>query len=104
MSLAAEHRHATGTRIIDDALHQAGLADASLPPDPQHRRPPLAELADRSRSKAELGLPPHQPLRRGHPQRFPHAPSPPTPQASLRPKPPYAPSLPTLTASSRPTP
>ena len=32
---------------------------------------PLAELADRSRSHGELGLPPHEPLRRGHPRRLP---------------------------------
>src|SRR5262245_52181256 len=78
MSLAAEHRHVTRTRIIDDALHQAGLADAGFPLDGQHRRPPLAELADGNRSQGELSFPPHEPLRRGHPQISP------TPQASPR--------------------
>ena len=81
MGLAAEDRHAARTRIIDNALHQAGLADAGFPLDGQHRRPPLAELADGSRSQAELGLPPHEPPRRGHPQR------PPTPTASTTPAP-----------------
>jgi hypothetical protein len=74
MSLAAEHGHLTRTRIIDDALHQPGLADAGFPLDRQRRRPPPAELADRSRSQGELGLPPHEPPRRGHPQ-TPHTPS-----------------------------
>jgi len=38
--------------------------------------PPHAEPPDRGRSHGELGLPPHQPPRRGHPQSLP------TPQAS----------------------
>src|SRR6516225_6469447 len=75
MSLAAEHGRVTRTRISDDALHQAGLADAGFPLDRQRRRPPLAELADCGRSHGEFGLPPHEPLRRGHPQSLPHAPS-----------------------------
>src|SRR6516165_9109666 len=82
MSLAAKHRHVTRTRIIDDALHQAGLADAGFPLDCQRRRPPLAELADCGRSQAELGLPPHESLRRGHPQASPHVQS--FPHASVR--------------------
>ena len=86
MSLAAEHRHVTRTRIIDNALHQAGLADAGFPLDGQRRRPPVTELADRSRSQAELGLPPHEPLRRGHPQSLPHTDSFPHPGARVQPK------------------
>src|SRR5262252_8564999 len=55
MSLAAEHGRVTRTRISDDALHHAGLADAGFPLDDQRRRPPLAELADCGRSHGELG-------------------------------------------------
>ena len=73
MSLAAEHGHVTRTSIIDDALHQAGLADAGFPLDHQHRRPSLAEPANSSRSQCELGLPPNESLRRGHPHRLLHA-------------------------------
>src|SRR5215469_2783584 len=88
MSLAAEHGHVTRMRVIDDALHQAGLADAGFPLDHQRRRSPLAELTDYSRRQAEFGLPPHEPLRRGHPQSLPHAqsfPPPPAPDSSRRP-------------------
>src|SRR5262249_57862415 len=92
MSLAAEHGHVTRTRIIDDALHQAGLADAGPPLDHQRRRPPPAELADCSRSPGELRLPPHEPLRPGPPQ------SPPTRTAS----PPPAPKSPPQPAPQHP--
>jgi hypothetical protein len=38
-----EHGHTTRPRIIDDRLHQAGLADSGLPLDHQHRpRPSLS--------------------------------------------------------------
>jgi hypothetical protein len=86
MSLAAEHRHVTRTRIIDDALHQAGLADTGFPLDHQRRRPPFAQLADCSPSQGELGLPAHQPLRRGHPQRLPHTQSFPHASDTVQPK------------------
>src|SRR5215470_11713220 len=80
MSLAAEYGRVPRTRISDDALHQAGLADAGFPLDGQRRRPPLAELADCGRSHGELGLPPHEPLRRRHPQSLPPRPKlPPAP-------------------------
>ena len=82
MSLAAEHGHVTRTRILDDALHQAGLADAGFPLDGQRRRPPLAELADCGRSQGELGLPPHEPPPPRTPQSLPHAHS--FPHASAR--------------------
>src|SRR5262249_33967423 len=77
MSLAAEHGRATRTRISDDALHQAGLADAGFPLDGQRRRPPLAELANYSRRQAEVGLSPTTPPPRGPPKRLPHPQSPP---------------------------
>jgi hypothetical protein len=86
MSLPAAHRHAARPRIIDDGLHQAGLADAGLPLDHQRRRPPLAELADGSRGHAELGLPPHEPHQRRHPQNLPHAQSIPYASATVQPK------------------
>src|SRR5215471_17710635 len=60
MSLAAEHGHVTRMRVIDDAPHQAGLADAGFPLDHQRRRTPLAELTDYSRRQAEFSLPPRQ--------------------------------------------
>src|SRR5690348_18423922 len=86
MSLAAEHGHVMRTRIIDDALHQAGLADAGFPLDHQHRRPPLAELADCSRSQGELGLPPHEPPPpRTPPKPPPRAKLPPTPAPEVQP-------------------
>ena len=37
-------------------------------------------------ARAELGLPPHQPLRRGHPQSLPHTDSFPHPGAGVQPK------------------
>src|SRR5215471_13185996 len=86
MSLAAEHGQVTRTRVSEDALHQAGLADAGFPLDGQHRRPPLAELTDYSRRQAEFGLPPHEPLCRGHPSNPPHAQSFP-PSASVQRRP-----------------
>src|SRR5215468_1551088 len=86
MSLTAEHRHVTRTRDIDDALHQAGLADAGFPLDCQRRRPPLAELADRGRSQAELSLPPHYPPRRGPPRSLPPATSFPPVRVGVQPK------------------
>ena len=73
VGLAAVHGHVTRASIIDDALHQAGLADAGFPLDHQHRRPSLAEPAKSSRRQCELGLPPNESLRRGHPHRLLHA-------------------------------
>lgn len=73
MCLAAVHGNSTRTRVVDDALHQAGLANAGFPLDHQHRRPALAEIAHGSRSQAKLGLPTHQSPRRRHIQRLSHA-------------------------------
>ena len=67
MSLAGEGRHAASPRIIDEAPHQAGLADASFALDRERRRPPLAEVAHGSGSYGELGLSSYQPVRRAHP-------------------------------------
>src|SRR5713226_5558469 len=81
MSLATERRRATRTRVIDDGLHHAGLADSGFSLDCQHRRPPIAEFADRSRRQAELGLPPTSPSAEDTPN------APPTPKASPTPAP-----------------
>ena len=47
---------------------------------------PSLQLADCSRSQGELGLPPHEPLRRGHPQSLPHTQSFPHASARVQPK------------------
>ena len=73
MSLAAKDRHALSASVIDEAVHQAGLADARLPLDHERRRPPLAALADGSGNHGELSLSPHQAVRRSHPQSLHHA-------------------------------
>ena len=48
MCLAAEHGNSTSTRVIDDALHQAGLADAGFPLDHQRRRRSSPFVAERA--------------------------------------------------------
>ena len=74
MRLAAEHGEPVGMRIVNDALHQAGLADAGLPFDHKRRRAPLTELTDRSRRQRKLGLPSHEVRGRGGgPERVRHA-------------------------------
>ena len=88
MTLAAEHCHAPRTRVVDDAPHQAGLADAGFL-DHQRRRPTLAEAADRSGGRGLLGLAPHQPRPRARPAPRPRTRPPPRPRP--RPEPPSTP-------------
>ena len=72
MSFAVEDRRAASASIIDEALHEDGLADPGFPLDRERRCPPLAELAEGSSSNCELGLSPHQPVRRSHPESLYH--------------------------------
>jgi hypothetical protein len=73
MSVAVADGHAASASVIDETLHQAGLADASFSLDHERRRPSPAEVADHGSSHGVLGIPPYQPVRRSHRQSLHHA-------------------------------
>ena len=71
MSLADERHHVLGPRLIDDALDQAGLADARLSLHDEHGRSATSESTELGHCQGDLVFPAHQRLRR-HPHRVPH--------------------------------
>src|SRR5262245_25501600 len=73
MRLSVKGHGAASARIVDEALHQARLADPALTLDHKRRRPSVAQLADGSSCDGELVLPSHEAVRLFHSRSLHHA-------------------------------